>query len=244
MARADPPRSPLGLGHRAEFSARSCSPSARTLTAATSVRADARNQGAPASSARMLTPRPAPPCSLARSPARSLARCTFARSVHFFTGVPGGPYPILLARSVDFDPYFAVLKARYPNPPDRILLLSMIGLVWDRAEPGGYMRTGSSAHAEARQWGPQAELGPLSFSGGAGASCRLAQQRREPSARHHAQQVRLHRLRPGRWYAVLASPHILTCVGTDALFWRFVVERFCSASVVPWRLLHGAQHRC
>ena len=70
--------------------------------------------------------------------------------MHFFTGVPGGPYPILLARSVDFDPYFAVLKARYPNPPDRILLLSMIGLVWDRAEPGGYMRTGSSAHVDAR----------------------------------------------------------------------------------------------
>ena len=33
-----------------------------------------------------------------------------------------------------------ILKARYASPPDRILLISMIGLVWDRAEPGGYMR--------------------------------------------------------------------------------------------------------
>ena len=37
-------------------------------------------------------------------------------------------------------PPSVVLKARYPRAPDRILLLSLIGLLWDRAEPSGYMR--------------------------------------------------------------------------------------------------------
>ena len=46
------------------------------------------------------------------------------------------PWPRTTCRS-------AVLKARYSNPIDRILLLSIIGLVWDRAEPGGYMSTSS-----------------------------------------------------------------------------------------------------
>jgi len=54
-------------------------------------------------------------------------------------GVPGAPYPLLLARSVDFDTYFDIIKARYSNPIDRILILSLMGLVWDRGEPSGYL---------------------------------------------------------------------------------------------------------
>ena len=33
----------------------------------------------------------------------------------------------------------AILKGRYASALDRILLLSILGLVWDRAEPSGYM---------------------------------------------------------------------------------------------------------
>lgn len=54
-------------------------------------------------------------------------------------GVPGSPYPLLLARSVDFDTYFDIIKFRYRNPIDRIMVLSFIGLLWDRAEPSGYL---------------------------------------------------------------------------------------------------------
>jgi len=52
----------------------------------------------------------------------------------------GAPYPLLLARSVDFDPYFYILKGRYTNSIDRVLLLTLLGLLWDRAEPSGYLR--------------------------------------------------------------------------------------------------------
>ena len=44
------------------------------------------------------------------------------------------------ARALPAPCHSAVLKARYGLAPDRILLLSLIGLLWDRAEPGGYMR--------------------------------------------------------------------------------------------------------
>jgi len=54
-------------------------------------------------------------------------------------GVPGAPYPLLLARSVDFDPFFAIIKSRYLNPIDRIMILSILGLLWDRCEPSGYL---------------------------------------------------------------------------------------------------------
>lgn len=53
-------------------------------------------------------------------------------------GVPGGPYALMLPRSVDFDPYFAILKARYSNSIDRIHLITIIQMLWDRADPVGY----------------------------------------------------------------------------------------------------------
>jgi len=54
-------------------------------------------------------------------------------------GVPGGPYALMLARSVDFDPYFYLIKARYPNPIDRINIINVVQLLWDRSDPSGYM---------------------------------------------------------------------------------------------------------
>ncbi|MFM7203949.1 MAG: hypothetical protein ACKO6N_24475 [Myxococcota bacterium] len=54
-------------------------------------------------------------------------------------GVPGAPYPLLLPRSVDFTPFFMILKGRYTESLDQIFLLSLMGQLWDRAEPSGYL---------------------------------------------------------------------------------------------------------
>jgi len=54
-------------------------------------------------------------------------------------GVPGGPYSLLLPRSEDFTALGDILKIRYTNPLDRVILLSIMQILWDRADPGGYM---------------------------------------------------------------------------------------------------------
>lgn len=58
--------------------------------------------------------------------------------LHGGLGVPGQPYNLLLNRSVDFDPYFNVIRASYPNALDVQLLLGLVQMQWDRAEPTGY----------------------------------------------------------------------------------------------------------
>src|SRR5690606_25860149 len=50
-------------------------------------------------------------------------------------GVMGMPYNLLLDRSVDFNPFFALMKFSFPDPRDRTLLLGLIQLLWDRTEP-------------------------------------------------------------------------------------------------------------
>jgi len=55
-------------------------------------------------------------------------------------GVGGNAYAILLPRSVDFTKYFVIVKARYLDPLDRIILIGNIcGQLWDRGEASGYM---------------------------------------------------------------------------------------------------------
>jgi hypothetical protein len=54
-------------------------------------------------------------------------------------GVTGSPYTLLLPRSADFVALFDVMSARYPVDTDRLFLLSLIQLLWDRAEPSGYL---------------------------------------------------------------------------------------------------------
>ena len=54
-------------------------------------------------------------------------------------GVSGGPYALLLPRSADFADLFPAIKARFHDPVDRILLLSLMQLLWDRTEPAGYV---------------------------------------------------------------------------------------------------------
>jgi hypothetical protein len=53
-------------------------------------------------------------------------------------GVPGMNYSTLLNRSVDFDTYSLIFEPAYPNPLDRQLVLSLVQMLWDRAEANGY----------------------------------------------------------------------------------------------------------
>eukprot|EP00054_Salpingoeca_dolichothecata_P016522 m.96985 g.96985 ORF g.96985 m.96985 type:complete len:639 (-) comp22014_c0_seq1:116-2032(-) len=54
-------------------------------------------------------------------------------------GVGGGPFGLLLPRSADFDILYDILRPRYTKPQDRMLLLSVMQLLWDRCEPSGWL---------------------------------------------------------------------------------------------------------
>lgn len=56
-------------------------------------------------------------------------------------GVPGTNYSTLLSRSVDFELYSLPLYTTYPSEYERPLLFSVIQLLWDRADPNGYVNT-------------------------------------------------------------------------------------------------------
>eukprot|EP00010_Vexillifera_abyssalis_P008296 CAMPEP_0201545468 /NCGR_PEP_ID=MMETSP0173_2-20130828/1983_1 /ASSEMBLY_ACC=CAM_ASM_000268 /TAXON_ID=218659 /ORGANISM="Vexillifera sp., Strain DIVA3 564/2" /LENGTH=606 /DNA_ID=CAMNT_0047953875 /DNA_START=216 /DNA_END=2036 /DNA_ORIENTATION=+ len=53
--------------------------------------------------------------------------------------VPGGPYALLLPRSVDFEEFRAVLTLRWRGSHAQMFLIDWIQSLWDRAAPGGYM---------------------------------------------------------------------------------------------------------
>ncbi len=59
----------------------------------------------------------------------------FTRSV---LGVPGMDYSLLLNRSVDFDPFAAVLNTSYPDKLVQQIGLGLIQMLWDRSEADGY----------------------------------------------------------------------------------------------------------
>ncbi|HEU0198441.1 MAG TPA: hypothetical protein VFQ88_14685 [Nevskiaceae bacterium] len=55
-------------------------------------------------------------------------------------GVTGANYAnLLLQRSTDFARYSPVLYAAYPNPLDQQLVLGLLQMLWDRADPDGYL---------------------------------------------------------------------------------------------------------
>jgi hypothetical protein len=54
-------------------------------------------------------------------------------------GVPGMNYSLLLPRSVDWETYESILIPAYPDELDRRLILSMLQMLWDRGEGGGYV---------------------------------------------------------------------------------------------------------
>lgn len=53
-------------------------------------------------------------------------------------GVPGMNYSVLLPRSVDFTEFTAIFYPSYPNETARPLLLDLMQMLWDRADPDGY----------------------------------------------------------------------------------------------------------
>ena len=53
-------------------------------------------------------------------------------------GVPGMSYNLLLNRSVDFQPFYAVMRVTYPDSRDQQVALSLLQMLWDRVEPNGY----------------------------------------------------------------------------------------------------------
>jgi hypothetical protein len=55
-------------------------------------------------------------------------------------GVPGMNYSLLLPRSVDFDDYESIFKPAYPNDLDRVLILGVTQMLWDRGEGSGYVQ--------------------------------------------------------------------------------------------------------
>ncbi|MEM7151779.1 MAG: hypothetical protein AAF799_03010 [Myxococcota bacterium] len=54
--------------------------------------------------------------------------------------VPGQPYNLLLERSVNFDPFADIIGSTYPQAFDQQMLLGLVQILWDRAEPSGYAR--------------------------------------------------------------------------------------------------------
>ena len=55
-------------------------------------------------------------------------------------GVTGINYSLLLPRSVDFDTYEAIFKPAYPNDLDRVMILGVTQMLWDRGEGAGYVQ--------------------------------------------------------------------------------------------------------
>jgi hypothetical protein len=54
-------------------------------------------------------------------------------------GEPGAPYNLLLNRSADFSGFLLFLRLGYPNGLDVQLVIDIMDLLWDRAEPDGYV---------------------------------------------------------------------------------------------------------
>ncbi len=55
-------------------------------------------------------------------------------------GVTGMNYSLLLPRSVDFAKYEAIFKPAYTNDLDRMVITSVLQMLWDRGEGGGYVQ--------------------------------------------------------------------------------------------------------
>lgn len=55
-------------------------------------------------------------------------------------GVPGMPYSLLLSRSSDFTPFFALFQGVYRKQEDISFWMALMQNLWDSAEPGGWGR--------------------------------------------------------------------------------------------------------
>lgn len=55
-------------------------------------------------------------------------------------GVPGMPYSLLLSRSADFTPFFALFQGIYHDQEHISFWMALLQNLWDSAEPGGWGR--------------------------------------------------------------------------------------------------------
>ncbi len=55
-------------------------------------------------------------------------------------GVGGAPYALLLSRSADFVPFFALFQSVYEDQRDLVLWMALIQQLWDPGEAGGLLR--------------------------------------------------------------------------------------------------------
>jgi hypothetical protein len=55
-------------------------------------------------------------------------------------GVPGQNYSLLMPRSIDFTPFFAVTKLVYTDSLDRAVLLNALQSLWDSVDPSSHYR--------------------------------------------------------------------------------------------------------
>ncbi|NUN15746.1 MAG: hypothetical protein HUU55_19140 [Myxococcales bacterium] len=55
--------------------------------------------------------------------------------------VPGQSYALMLPRSIHFIPFQGILSDVYSDPIDHMFVLSVVQMLWDRAEPTGYAYT-------------------------------------------------------------------------------------------------------
>jgi len=53
-------------------------------------------------------------------------------------GEPGMPYSLLLNRSVDFAPFFLIMKGAYSTSRNMQMVMGLMQMMWDRTEPDGY----------------------------------------------------------------------------------------------------------
>lgn len=53
-------------------------------------------------------------------------------------GVGGAPYSLLLSRSADFTPFFALFQGVYPDQEDIAFWMALMQNLWDSGEAGGY----------------------------------------------------------------------------------------------------------
>jgi hypothetical protein len=61
-------------------------------------------------------------------------------------GVPAMNYSVLVQRSVDFDPFSAVLNPHYTNEIERPMIFSMLQTLWDRGDANGYAHHMTTDH--------------------------------------------------------------------------------------------------
>jgi hypothetical protein len=54
-------------------------------------------------------------------------------------GEPGMSYNLLLSRSVDFEPFFQLMKTQFESYREIQVMLGLVQMMWDRTEPNGYV---------------------------------------------------------------------------------------------------------